>query len=82
MPSGHKACIGYPPSWRSAEEPLEFFDRIKTTSAARGGEAAHGGGGGLVYRNWPSTAPKAGHGTVLRLTVCAPPHTYFVATWV
>ena len=32
-----------------------------------------------MYGNWPSTAPKAGHGTDLRLTLCAPPHAYFVA---
>ena len=41
-----------------------------------------GRGGGPVYGNWPSTAPKAGHGTDLRLTLCAPPHAYSVAPWV
>ena len=35
-----------------------------------------------MYGNWPSTAPKAGHGTDLRLTLCAPPHTYSVVPWV
>ena len=25
-----------------------------------------------MYSNWPSTAPKAGHRTDLRLTLCAP----------
>ena len=35
-----------------------------------------------MYGNWPSTAPKAGHGTDLRLTLCAPPHAYSVVPWV
>ena len=51
---------------------------LTTARIPRGG----GGGGGLVYGNWLSTAPKAGHGTDLRLTFCAPPHAYSLATWV
>ena len=39
-----------------------------------------GGGGGLVYDNGPSTAPKAGHGMDPRLTLCAPPYAYSVAS--
>ena len=35
-----------------------------------------------MYGNRPSTAPKPGHVTDLRLTLCAPPHAYSVATWV
>ena len=35
-----------------------------------------------MYGNGPSNAPKAGHGTDLRLTLCAPPQAYSVVPWV